>query len=298
MNVFLSEGGRDQVPGDLIARWVLRSDLTPVPRTLELTVLAKDGMEERVAVGKSIWTGYELLEYEVVAARKEMVGGVVQDLDQVGGINITALLKSCVGITYVRERAVVLERAMLGEVYRSCGATAAIAEDFQVDRFTCLRGEVPSFQIAQILQEEGAALVLRSGRLSVKRLHDLMAQEPVDRIGQTNSTDGGESEYLERHNIPSFYSTDDTGAIIRGDFSAARGSRFLPRTSARALANATKVLVTRRVVDSELAQQILAGDVLDIEGQRLIVITAAHAMTANDGITETTSRFWMGGMAL
>lgn len=58
------------------------------------------------------------------------------------------------------------------------------------------------------------------------------------------------------------------------------------------------MLVTRRVVDSDLAQQILAGDMLEVEGKKLIVITAAHGMTANDGITETKSRFWVGGMAL
>lgn len=298
MNVFLAAGGQDQIPGDLIVRWVARSDLTPVPRTVEITLQAKDGMEERVQVGKSIWTGRELLEYEVVKAKTEMIGGVVQDKDQIGGIAVTALLKSCVGITYVRERAVVLERATLGQAYRACGATIPFAEDFQLERFTCLRGQVPSFQVTQALQEEGAALVLRDDRLSAKRLSDLLAQEPVDRIGQTNSTDGGESEYLERHNIPSFYSTDDSGAVVMGDFDAARGVRFLPRTSARALRNATRVLVVRRVVDSDLAEQIIAGDALEIDGQRLVVVTAAHQMQAKDGITETSSRFWVGGKAL
>lgn len=297
MNVYLSEGGRDQLPGDLIGRWVLRSDLAPIPRTLEVTVLSKDDMADRMAVGKSLWTGRELLEYEIVSSRVEKVGGMVQDKDQVGGIHVTALLKQCVGITYIRDRAVVLEGATLGAVFRSCGSKAAIADDFQIDRFTCLRGQVPSFQVAQALQEEGAALVFRNGRLAVKRLHDLMAQEPIDRIGQTDPTDGGESEFIERHSIPSFLSTDDNGAFVMGDFDVSRGVRFLPRTSERALRNATKVLVTRRVVDSDLAEQINAGDMLDIDGERVLVITAAHSMQAKDGITETSTRLWVGGMA-
>lgn len=297
MNLYLSDGGKDQIPGDLIGRWVLRSDLAPVPRTVEFTVRSMAGMQEKVAVGQSIWTGYERLEYEVVKSKVEKVGGLVQGPDQVGSIHVTALLKSCAQITYLRERALVLEKVSLGEVYRSCGGKVAIGDDFQIERFTCLKGQVPSFGIAQVLQEEGAALVLRDGRLSIKRLQDLVAQEPTETIGQTDSADSNESEFLERHSIPLFVSTDDEGAIVLGDVSAARGVVYLPRTSERALRNATRVLVTRRVVDGDLAQSTQAGDVIDVNGERLVVITAAHSMSANDGITQTSSRFWLGGMA-
>lgn len=298
MNVYLAEGGKDQIPGDLIGRWVLRSDLAPVPRTVELTVQSKEGMADRLRVGASIWTGRELLEYEIVSAKQEKVGGIVQDKDQVGAIVVTALLKPCAGITYLRDRAVVLENATLGAIFRSCGAKAAISDDFQIERFTCLKGQVPSFWIAQALQEESAALVFRNNRLGVKRLTDLLAQEPADTIGQSDSTDASESEFIERHSIPSFFSTDESGAFVMGDMGVARGVRFLPRTPERALRNSTKVLVTRRVVESELAQQINAGDVLDINGEKLVVVTAAHVMHAKDGITETSSKFWMGGAAI
>lgn len=298
MNVYLSSGGRDQLPGDLIARWVLRSDLAPVPRTVEFTVRAMEGMKDRLKVGTSFWTGYEMLEYEVVQAKQEKLGGAVQGDEQVGAINVTAALKTCVGVTYLRERAVVLENATLGEVYRSCGGRVAIGDDFNVARFSCLKGQVPTFLIAQALQEESAALVLRKERLSVKRLHDLLAQEPVDGIGQTDSTDASESEFVERHSIPSFISTNDDGAAVLGDMSVARGVRFLPRTPERSLRNATRVLVVRRVLDADMAQQINAGDVMDLNGERLAVVTAAHMMRAKDGNTETSSRFWLGGMAL
>lgn len=296
MNLYLSAGGKDQVPGDLIGRWISRSDLAPVPRTVEFSVQAKEGMAERMKVGASVWTGRELLEYEIVAAKKELFGGIVQDRDQVGAISVTALLKSVVQITYLRSRAVVRNRATLGEIYRSCGATAAIADDFQVDRFSCFRGQVPSFWITQALQEEGAALVFRDNRLSVKRLKDLVAQDPVQRIGQTDSTDSAESQFIERHSVPSFISTDDAGAFVKGDLDLTRGVRFLPRTSERALRNSTRVLVVRRVVDSDFAQQIIAGDVIEVNQERHVVITAAHQFVQNGGITETLSRFWVGGL--
>ena len=296
MNLYLTEGGRDQVPGDLIGDWVVRSDLAPVPRTMEVMLNLKDDIAQRVKVGSSLWTGRELLEYEVVMAKQEKLGPIVQDKDQVGAMKVIALLKSCAPITYLRSRAVVLEKTTLGEVYRSCGAKAAIADDFQIDRFTCLRGQVPSFGVAQVLQEEGAALVFRDNRLSVKRLQDLVRQDPVDRIGQTDSTDTSESPFEERHAVPQFFSTDDTGAFVFGDNSQDRNVVFLPRTSERALRNATRVLVVRKVVDSDLAQQVNAGDVLDINGKKVVVITAAHQMKAKDGLTESGSRFWVGGL--
>lgn len=297
MNLYLAAGAQQQIPGDLVTRWVVRSDLAPVPRTTEFTVVAKDGMGERLQVGASVWTGRELLEYEIVQAKVEKIGGLVQDRDQVGYINVTALLKSCVGITYLRDRAVVLEGATLGEVYRSCGATAAIGDDFQVERFSCMRGQVPSFFIAQSLQEEGAALLFRGERLQVQRLQDLMRQAPVLKFAQSDSTDSSESEFIERHSIPSFISTNDAGAFVMGDMAQARAVHFLPRTDERSLRNATRVLVVRRVVDSELAQEINAGDVLEVNGEPMVVVTAAHLMAANDGATETSSRFWMGAMS-
>lgn len=297
MNVYLSDGLRDQVPGDLIGRWVLRSDLAPVPRTVEIVFNDRDDLFERVGAGKSLWTGRETLEYEVVSAKRERLTAAEQDGNQLGAIRVTALLKACAGIAYLRDRAVVLERATLGEAYRSCGAKIAIGDDFHVERFSCLRGEVPSYAIAQALQEEGAALVLRDGRVAAKRLTELVAQAPVATIGQSDSTNAGDSPFVERHSIPAFISADDSGAVVAGDMAQARSIRYLPYTAERGLMNASKVLVVRRVADSDLAQHIAAGDVVDVDGERMVVITAAHEMKAKDAVTESGSRFWLGGLS-
>lgn len=296
MNVYLSANGGDMLPGDMVIRWVLRSDLAPVPRTVEMTVYVKEGIQERLAVGSRFWTGRELLEYEVVKVARDQSSGVIQGKDQLAAFTVTALLASCARVSFRRDRAVIREKASLGDIFRACGATAAIGDDFQVARFSCFSGQVPSFHIAKALQEEGAVVVLRNERLSTRRLQDLFRQEPVDAISQADSTDRIESEYLERHEIPNFYSLDDAGEFVFGDYSRTRAIRFMPSTSERSLINASKVLVTRRIVDSHLAQQINAGDILDVNGERLAVITAAHVMEAKDGITETSSKFWLGSV--
>ena len=62
MNVYLSENG-DQLPSDVVLKWVGRSDLTPVPRSIEFTAKLIDGVQEKLKVGASFWSGRENLRY-------------------------------------------------------------------------------------------------------------------------------------------------------------------------------------------------------------------------------------------
>lgn len=296
MNVYLSEGSRDQLPSDLILRCTVRSDLAPVPRTVELMLYLKDGIEQRLPVGASFWCGRELLEYEVVKTKRVQGTGLVQGADQFAAYSITALLAPCARIAYRRDRAVVRSKSTFSALYRACGARVAVGNDFAVDRFACLKGQVPSFHLAAALQEEGAAIVLREGRLSAVRLDDLLRQDPVDQIGQADTTDAIESEFLERHEIPAFISIADDGGFVMAPADT-RQIRFMPRANQRVLRNASRVLVTRRIIDSDMAQQILAGDVIQVGEERFVVITAAHDWTAEQGIAATSSRFWVGGMS-
>lgn len=295
MNVYLKENGEDLLPGDMVVRSVLRADLAPVPRTIELSVKLKDGIEDRLKEGAFFWTGWENLKYRVVKVERAKGAGMIQGKDEMGVLNITALLASCAQVSFRRSKAVVRENFSLGALFRECGADVAIAADFPVKRFTCLVGQVPSFYLAQAMQEEGACLVLRQGRLLIARISDLMKQDAVDIIGQTDTSDLIESEFIERHDIPAFFSTNDAGAFVSGDTSKVRDLRFHPRADERVLRSMSKVLVTRRIVDAQLSQTINAGDIIDIDGTKLLVITAAHVAETDDGgITRTNSRFWVG----
>lgn len=295
MNVYLKQNAQEQVPGDLFQRWVLRTDLAPVPRTVEMTLQVKDGIEQRLAEGATFWTGRELLPYRVVKSKRDAATGVVQGKDQMATFSVTGLLSSCAQVSFRRPRAVIRENAQLGELFRACGATATIAGDLPVRRFTCFAGQVPSFHLAQAMQEESSVLVLRGGQLSIVRVADLFRQQPADIIDQTDSTELIESEYLQRHEIPAFFSLADDGSFVFGNFDATRAVRYLPRTEERALRNMTRVLVTRRVVDSQLAEQINAGDILQVAGQNMAVITGAHVMQrGKNGAIESNSKFWCG----
>lgn len=296
MNVYLSEGG-DQIPGEIIQRWVSRSDLVPVPRTIEMVVKVTGEIQSQLKVGAFFWTGREMLKYEVVKVGRADPVGVVQGREALQVMTVTALLASCSRIAYRRATAVVSAGQTLGAIYRACGATTQIGDDFNVPRFSCLKGQVPSFALAVALQEASAALVLRDKRISAVRLSDLFKQQATDAIGQADTSAAISSEFLERHEVPMYFSTNDAGESIMGADEDARTGVYWPRTDERTLRNMSRVLVLRKIVPSAMCQEVVAGDLLNIDGEQLVVMTAAHCYEQRDGITDTKSRLWLGAMS-
>jgi len=293
LNILLKENG-DQLPTDVVLRWVLRSDLAPVPRTVEFTAKLIDGVEDRLVEGASFWSGRENLRYEIVHTDKAQPLGQVQGKSQQQSMNVTGLLYNCANVAKPRQTAIVQEGQTFGAAYRSSGAYASIANDFVVPRFTCFRGFEPSVQLVQILQEEGAALVLRNGQISAIRLVDLMAQSPVDDIGQVDSAAKVTSEFQQFQQVPSYFSTNDKADLVFGPMNQGRRMSFQPGMDLRQLRNASSVLVRTKTVDSMICQQIVAGDVLRVAGENLVVLTAAHCMENNEGAVEDRSRLWLG----
>lgn len=296
MNVYFDEKLTDQIRGDVIAQFVQRSDLAPVPRTLELVLKNIDGMSAKVKEGAFLWAGREVLKYRIVKV-EPIKKGLVQGQQQMGAVKVIALLDSCAEIAFRRARAVVRENASLGDVYRACGANAAIINDFNVKRFACLVGDVPSFALAQAMQEECAALVLSNKKLSIVRLPDLFKQKPI-RIIASDPTDSVESEFIERHEIPSFISTNAAGAVVKGNFDKTRAVAFQPRSDVRVLNNMTRVLVTRKVMKTELATEADAGQIMSIGGVPLVIITAAHVFEEAGGTVNSYSKLWLGGLSV
>ncbi|WP_439254434.1 hypothetical protein [Pseudomonas monteilii] len=299
MNVFLSERGElgDQIPTDVVIRWVNRSDLTPIPRNLEFTVKLISGVEERLKKGVTVWSGRENLPYKIVKTLRDPPQGQVQGRDQQQSMSVTALLENCAPLAEPLAKAVVLRNAALSNVLRSCGAYMRIGDgDFNVPRFTCFRGKQPSYSLATVLQEEGAVLVMAGGQLQAMRLTDLARQTAIDTIGQVDSSAKIDSEFLERQHVPSWYTVDDSGAIVTGQMGDSRVVQFLPRGDKHQLRNSSCVLVRTKIVDSQQCQQIQAGHVLNVAGENLVVMTAAHAGVQKTGAMESYSRLWLGSL--
>lgn len=295
MLLYLADG--KQIRGDLIASATLRSDLSPIPMTLEADIRTGDeSIEAQLAQDQLITTGAGDA-FRIVKSSKVQTTDV-QGERMVAVMRVTALLDACHGIAFVRSRAVIREQAQLSAIYRAAGATLrAIDADFPVARFYCPVGHTPTFQIARVLQEEGGVVRWKDGRLAFLRLPDLFKQQAVATLPHS-AADDLESGFLERHEVPWCFSLDEEAGFVFGNRDKARTVRYAPFQNEQRLRNMSRCLIRRKMVKVPLNMTAGAGDRVDFaDGTSLAVITAAHVWEgadANGGPGQNYTRLWLG----
>lgn len=295
MILFLSTG--KQIRGDLILSATVRSDLAPVPLTLEADIRTDDDLLKRLAEGETLTlAGSDVLR---IIKSEPSPSRDSQGEHDTSAVRITALLDACHKLAFVRDRAIVKEGTALSAIYRAAGATLrGIDADFPVPRFTCLAGDTPTFHVSRVLQEEGGVVRWKAGKLHFFRLTDLFKQ----RVAMTLPPNiGGEvdSGFIERHEVPWFYSLTASGGFSFGDRSKARAARFSPHKDASRLRNLSRCLVLRKTPKIDPAWQLAAGDLIQMKGgEVLVVITAAHVFqSGSDGTgSNQYTRLWLGSL--
>lgn len=288
-----------QIRGDLIRSAVLRSDLSPVPLTLEAEIRAgDDGMDKLLSENQTITVqGSDAMR---IVKSVRVAGRAAQGERNLEAYRITALLDACQSAAYARSRAIIKENATLSAIYRAAGATLkGIDADFPVPRFYCMVGDTPTFHIARALQEEGGAVRWKGGKLQFMRLADMFKQTPAVTLPD-NADENVESGFLERHTVPSFFSLDAAAAPVMGNFDKARAVRFSPFKNAQRLRNMTRALIQRKVSRIGFSGQIAAGDLIAYAGgDKLAVITAAHVFESGSdsgGAQNAYTRLWVGSL--
>ena len=298
MILFLNNG--KQIRGDLIRSAVLRSDLAPVPVTLEAEIRIDDDMGKRLAEGQAL-TMANGDALQIVKA-EPVLPPAAQGPRQMAAVRIFAVLQACHSVAFVRSRAIIKEGATMAAIYKAAGATLKRVEgDFPAARFSCFVGDTPSFHIARLLQEEGAVVRWRAGVLQFFRIDDLARQKPAITIPD-RSGEEVKSGFLEHHEIPNAFSLSASGAFIQTPAAdRARKAVFAPFKSQAALRSMGRCLVLSKVVRTAYAGQIAAGDRVNITGLEapLVVMTAAHVFeSGTDGSgADQYSRLWLGRVA-
>ena len=283
------------IRGDFIVRAVLRSDLVPVPLTLEADIRADRETKAFFAVGKSIHT-YQGDDLEIIKS-EYMPSGKSQGNDEAAFVRIIAVLKHVKDVAFLKQRAIIKYNGTLAGAYRSAGATLrGISGDFSIARFVCLAGEVPSYHISRALQEAGGVVRWKGGKLEFVALNALFQQKPFDTIPNQNAEDVN-SGFLERHDVPAFYSLDADGKFVMGNNSKPRSLRYQPSANEVALRNMTSCLVHEKTIRYQYAPAISAGDIINIEGAKpLVVMTAASLFEAgtDGGTPQQYTKLWLG----
>lgn len=289
MNLYLD--GDKVIRGDLIDSIILRSDLAPVPLTLECSLRVDAEYQKKLAVGKKIFLDNQD-DYEIVKVI-QMDAKAVQGGLPLSQIKVIATIASCTPIIYIRKYALIKINATLGAIYRAAGATLKkIDGDFNIPRFICLVGQTPSFGIAQALQHESGVVRIKNKIMTFKRLNELLEQKTIITLPDNNS-ENISSEFLTRYEVPGFLSINDDGNFSYGNRNHTRTVKFIPHTDVGRLYNMTKYLMRRKVLNTTYNLSLSAGDRVNIvDNDPLIIITAAHKWTLSEQIT----RLWLGSI--
>lgn len=292
------QGADSPIRGDMMVRTVFRTDLTPIPATVEFEVRKTPEMEKSVTEGSVVRVGIDMTEFLLVKVMQRSDPESSHGGRPYPTISAVGILASCAPIAQRMQRAVIRESSSLGEIYRACGATLRIESDFTVPQFSCFVGMVPSFEVAKVLQEEAGVLVYAAGKIKFRRLAELRdskAQQTMS-ADQVQTTQSG---FLERHVVPFAITTSTENAIVTGRRESARGAIYRPRGDQRIVNNLSVALVQRAKVRSGLVPGFNAGMRVDVGTAPHIAITAAHVYESGaDGESgEQYSQFWLGEVA-
>lgn len=279
---------------DVVTRAILRTDLTPIPATIEIEARRTPQVEKVLAEGRRILVGNLKSEFVVVKSQQVAGNSPIQGDQPTSGLKIIGMLASCEPIARRLQRSVIRENAPLGEIYRACGAQVRIGSDFNVPRFSCFVGMTPSFEVAKILQEEAGALVYSDNAITYRRLGELFAQDAALTVPE-QATEVLVSDFLERHAIPFAFTTDPAGAIVTGRREASRGVHYQPRADQRIVNNLGQVLLQRRKCRTALTPGLNAGQRIDVGSRKTVVITAAHVWESIGGDQYTQA--WLGELS-
>ncbi|MEE3608286.1 hypothetical protein [Avibacterium paragallinarum] len=284
--------------GDLTPLVIKRTDLTAVPSTLECLIRVDNELNEFIQEGEIISLAEKDVKYRIIATSKQGDGIRTQGNPDYTLTKVIAILDSCHQIAFAKQKAIIKENTNFSTIYRACGATIGVSKDIKVRRFSCYIGSPPSFQIQQALQREAATIVWDGKQtIAFTRLLDLFEQPPKE-ILQQDCTQEFISGFVERHEIPAYYSNTENGDVITSTTKLGRGADFAMFADKQILNNLSTYLIQRKVWTTRLTPNINAGDIIEVEHKKYVIITATHLFSQFDaGSGSQLSRFWLGELS-
>lgn len=269
MNIQLEDGR--SIGNNLISA-IYRTDLVPVPVTIELVVKANDELHKLLLTDKKLFTpkGVPLTIVKSQAINEQSIKAG----KRVSAIHVIAVLSGCELLLGVTKKAVSLDNTSFNEVYRALGAKVRIKRDIKLASFVCLKGQMPTIAIAKALQKESAVIYHTEQGLSVIRLNELMAGNPI--LFDKSAVQWVDNPNAVRHGNINYFSIDDNGSDILGSAKAERSIQYYPRADDRELQNLRRILITKATITRQLDDRLDAGKLIAVDDKTLVVLTGAH----------------------
>ena len=289
MNIQL-EDGQSIASSDLFSA-IYRTDLVPVPVTLEIVVKADERLHELLTVNKPLFTANEvaltIVKSQVINEQSIKAGR------RLAAIHVIAVLTGCEALLSVTKKAVSLNNTSFNEVYRALGAKVRINRDIKLASFICLNGQLPTTPIAMALQKEGAVICHSDDGVSVLRLNEVLAIEPI--LFDKSAVQWVNNPNAVTHDNVNYLSIDDNGSDIIGNARPDRSIRYYPRADMRELQNLRRILITKATITRQIDERLNAGKTITVDEQKLIVLTAAHRYDSGafGGPAVTATKAWL-----
>lgn len=270
MNIQLEDGS--SIGGGNLVSAIYRTDLVPVPVTLELVVRADDRLHDLLLVDKMLTTpkgvSLTIVKSQIINEQSIKAG------KRIAALHVIAVLSGCEALLGVTKKAVSLTNSGFNEVYRALGAKVRIKRDIKIASFICLKGQMPTIAIAKALQKESAVICHSEQGLSVIRLNELM-------IGEATLFDKSAVQWVNhpnaiRHGNINYLSIDDNGSDILGTARAERSIEYYPRAGNRELQNLRRILITKATITRQLDDRLDAGKLIAVDDKTLVILTGAH----------------------
>lgn len=290
MNIYLEDGSL--IGGSNLVTGIYRTDLVPIPITLELVVKSDDRIADLLAIGSKLITAREV---ELIVVKSDVVSEQsIKAGKRVRAIHTISLLAGCEPLIYATKKAVSLTDTGMNEVYRAFGAKVRFKKDIKLASFVCLKGTLPTTAIAKALQKESAVICYDGDGLSVIRLNDLMSRK-TPALLDPSGVQWVNSPSTTQHENTNYLAIDTNGTDIIGTTAAGQSVGYYPRADARELKNLKRVLVTKARVIRQIDESLDAGNIVSINDQSMVVLTGAHRYDSGalGGNAVTATKAWL-----
>lgn len=273
-----------------VATAIMRHDLIPIPVTLELTVNATPNVRESLAVGRRIFSSAGVVF--VIVKSQVMMGSKILDGYRTGAIHIIAVLDGCEALVHATKNAINLKNTSMTEIYRACGAKVGFGNDIQVDNFVCFKGMMASERIAWALQKE-AACVMYDTKLHIRRIDELLATPST--VYDPSAVQWLSHAHTDGDISPHHLSVAQNGTDILGNTPHTGSMDYVPRCNERQLANLSKILIARGVIERSVDESLMAGKTLSINDETYLVVTSAiiYHSGAFGGGNQLSMKSWL-----
>ncbi|MFC4953078.1 hypothetical protein [Acinetobacter puyangensis] len=275
----------------------LRTDLVPVPVSLEFTVQDTEQLSAALVLDAQLSIGDfgVMLNIIKVAPLKTQL---VKNGRRIGGIACVAIPVGCNRLIQAANNAVILEQTSFNSAYRACGAKIGLGSDLPLPEFICLKGSLPTQRIALYMQQEAAVIGYQNKKICALKIDALFKQEAKQKIDPSAVT-WIHSDRLANIEKASYVSVDDDGSTVLGeDTTSDQKIIQRARLSSRQLKNLNKVLIQRGTIMRPLMTDLNAGDLINIDSKNYVIVTAAHLINTGSlgGASAMASKFWIASL--